>query len=787
MNSWLKIFFRNFKRRPLYPLVNLLGLTAGITCFLLAMLYVSHEFSYEKWNPNAENIYRPMLILDDGQIFTGTPEPMPAAVTDAYSEITDWTIVRNEGGALVSYEDNSIYGEEIIVTNNWFEFFPFPFKYGDPITCLQNKNGVAISEEIATKIFGDENPLGKTVKLRNKEAYEVTGVFTIKGNNTDMDVENIVRGSEKASYLEGRWGDFSHDAYYKTTENFDVNKMNAELTDFYLERGAKAAGETVEEYRGQYTAILEMERLADVHLYAAYMQGKGTDTIFILSLLSLLILLISSINFINLSISGATKRAKEVAVRKTLGSSKQSIVNQFVLEVAVLCVIALAISLALTEILLPAFSNLLDAEMQITDVLADLPLLFAVILTILLLAGLFPALYLANFNPVKVLKGNFSRSKSGAIVKKGMIVFQFAASAIFLVGAFIVNKQLTFMNNKDLGFNKERVLLIESASGADVMDKKGVFRNELGKISGVEGTFLSDRPPGAYNRRGSVSQVYQNGTMFATDLHFVDENFFPSLNIPILQGRNLDDKMVFDTIGNKVLVNETFVKLYELDDPIGKEIVFWGDYRSEIVGVVKDYITKGFDHEITPAVYNMAYRANFVLVKMKSENLEGTIASIEDLWTSEIEPGFPFRYEFLDENFAELYSNETKLKSLIGYLSFIMVLIALLGLFAVATHTIQQRYKEVAIRKTIGASDSQLLGGLIKDFAIICLIAALIALPVAYVLVTGWLEGFSYRIDMPLLPYIVVPVLLLLLTVLMVWSQASRALKVDLVTYLKYE
>lgn len=787
MNSWLKIFFRNFKRRPLYPLVNLLGLTAGITCFLLAMLYVSHEFSYEKWNPNAENIYRPMLILDDGQIFTGTPEPMPAAVTDAYSEITDWTIVRNEGGALVSYEDNSIYGEEIIVANNWFEFFPFPFKYGDPITCLQNKNGVAISEEIATKIFGDENPLGKTVKLRNKEVYEVTGVFTIKGNNTEMDVENIIRGVEKASYLEGRWGDFSHDAYYKTTENFDVNKMNAELTDFYLERGAKAAGETVEEYRGQYTAILEMERLADVHLYAAYMQGKGTDTIFILSLLSFLILLISSINFINLSISGATKRAKEVAVRKTLGSSRQSIVNQFVLEVAVLCVIALAISLALTEILLPAFSNLLDAEMQITDVLADLPLLFAVILTILLLAGLFPALYLANFNPVKVLKGNFSRSKSGAIVKKGMIVFQFAASAIFLVGAFIVNKQLTFMNNKDLGFNKERVLLIESASGDDVMDKKGVFRNELGKISGVEGAFLSDRPPGAYNRRGSVSQVYQDGTMFATDLHFVDENFFPSLNIPILQGRNLDDKMVFDTIGNKVLVNETFVKLYELEDPIGKEIVFWGDYRSEIVGVVKDYITKGFDHEITPAVYNMAYRANFVLVKMKSENLEGTIASIEDLWTSEIEPGFPFRYEFLDENFAELYSNETKLKSLIGYLSFIMVLIALLGLFAVATHTIQQRYKEVAIRKTIGASDSQLLGGLIKDFAIICLIAALIALPVAYVLVTGWLEGFSYRIDMPLLPYIVVPVLLLLLTVLMVWSQASRALKVDLVTYLKYE
>ena len=787
INSWLKIFFRNFKRRPLYPLVNLLGLTAGITCFLLAMLYVSHELSYEEWNPNVDSIYRPIIRLDDSQVFVGSPEPMPAAVMDAYPEITDWAISRHKGDPLVSYNDNSVYGSQMSVTTNWFEFFPFPFKYGDPLTCLQNKNNLAISEEIATKIFGDENPLGKTVKLQNDKAFEITGVFTIEGNNSHVQGSNIIRGFDKSEYVNGEWGDFSHNAYYKTTENFDLQRMNAEMTDFYLERGAKANNQTVEEYGGIYTATLEMEALADIHLYAAYLQGKGTNTIFVLSLLSLLILLISAINFINLSISGATQRAKEVAVRKTLGSSKKGVASQFVMEVGLLCIIALFLSLALTEILLPAFSNLLNVEMHIMDVLSDLPFLLAVILTILLLSGLFPALYLANFNPVKVLKGNFSRSKSGTILKKGMIVFQFAASAVFLVGAYIVNEQLEYMNNKDLGFNKEQVLLISTANGEEVLEKKELMRNQLNKISGVESVFITDRPPGAYNRRGSVSQVFVGEKMFATDIHFVDENFFPDMQIPVLQGRNLDKNMVLDTVGNKVLVNETFVRLHEMENPIGKKLTFWGNYDSEIIGVVKDYITKGFDHEITPAIYNMPYSAPFVLVKMKSEDLQGTIAEIEDIWKSDIEAGFPFRYEFLDENFAELYSDQTKMQSLVAYLSFVMVLIALLGLFAVATHTIQQRYKEVAIRKTIGASDGQLLGGLIKDFVVICAFAAVLALPIAYVLTNGWLEGFTYRINMPLLPYIVVPILIMLLTVLMVWSQAGRALKVDLVTYLKYE
>lgn len=787
LTNWLKIFFRNFKKHPLYPTVNLLGLTAGITCFLLAMLYVSHEFSYETWNPKAEQLYRPIILLEDGQVFVGSPGPMPAAVTETYPEIIDWVVSTYSGTPLVSHGEKTIYANEITATDNWFEFFPYPFIHGDANSCLKDENSIVINQEVAQSIFGDENPIGKTVKLHNQDAFEVTGVFSNEGINSYYNDVGVVLKGDREDFMNDSWGNFNYEAYYLTTPDFDLEKLNSELTDFYLERGAKAANTTKEDYAEGYRATLEIESFADIHLYSKTQKGKGTNTIFVLSLLSLLILLISAINFVNLSISGATQRAKEVAVRKTLGSARGSIVTQFVAEVGVLCLIALLVSLALTEIMLPAFSNLLNAEMEITGVLADLPLLFGVILSVLLIAGLFPALYLANFDPVKVLKGNFGRSKSGTVLKKGMIIFQFAASAIFLVGAYIVNEQLNYMENKDLGFDKEQTILIATADGEKVIEKQDLYRNELSKVSGVETTLITDRPPGKYNRRGSVSQVFYGETMYASDLHFVDENFFPGMKIPILQGRNLDKNMVFDSIDNKVLVNETFVKLYQMEEPIGKKIRFWGNYDSEIIGVVKDYITKGFDYEITPAVYNMPYSANFVLVRMQSSDLEGTIAGIEKAWTEKVEPGFPFRYEFLDENFAELYEQQTKLRTLISGLSAVMVLIALLGLFAVATHTIQQRYKEVAIRKTLGASEIELYTGLIKDFVIICLIAVLIALPIAYSLVTTWLESFTYRIDMPMLPYLAVPVLVTILTVLMVWTQAGRAMKVDLVKYLKYE
>ncbi len=786
INTWFKIFFRNLKKRPLYPLVNLLGLTAGITCFLLAMLYVGNEFSYEKWNPDAEKIYQTVIELPDGQVHAAAPYPLAEANVNSFEELTDFTLFRDGGENLISFEEKSFFSQKSFVQKNFLDFFPFPLKYGNPKTALEHKSSIVITEALATKLFGDANPIDKEIKLNNKNPFTVKGVYQLKGNNTHLDYFDMLIPMDPDDDVES-WGNFNYRSYYKSNMDVSNEMMSKKLTDFYIESAAKVSETSIEEVRNFFTMDIHLEKISDIHLYSRSLKGRGTTNIFILSLLSLLILIMSAVHFINLSISGATHRAKEVAVRKTLGSEKKSIVLQFVLEVFVLCIIAICLSLALVEIILPAFGNLLDVDLHILNVLQDLPTLFITILLLVLFAGLFPAIYLSNFNPVKVLKGNFSRSKSGTLLKKGLIAFQFAICAIFLIGTFVINSQLSYMNNKDLGFNRDQVIIIEVSDREVVGAKTDLYKQELTKMEGVQKVFMSDRPPGTMAGFGSMTQVEHEDQLVPTDIHFIDHEFFPAMEIDIVEGRNFLPTERFDTIGiNKVMVNQKLVREFNLENPLGAKLEFW-DRDCEIVGVVDDYITRGFGADIQPAVYGVDYEANAVMLKVKPENISQTIGQIEDFWTTKIEPGFPMQYDFLDKDFATLYEDQQKLQSLVSALSFIMILIAILGLFAVATHSIQQRYKEVAIRKTIGASESQILGNLIKDFVMICAGAILVAIPVAYILSNRWLEDFTYRIEMPVLPYFVAPLMILALTVFVIWTQAKKALKVDLVEHLKYE
>jgi len=787
INTWFKIFFRNLRKRPLYPLVNLLGLTAGITCFLLAMLYVGNEFSYENWNPNADTIYQTVIELHDGQVHASAPYPLGEANVNSFEELTDLTLYRDGGENLISFGEKSFFSQKSFVQKNFLDFFPFPMKYGNPKTALEHKSSIVITEELATKLFGDANPIDKEIKLNNKNPYTVKGVYQLKGHNTHLDYFEMLIPIDPDNSAES-WGNFNYHSYYKSNINVDSEAMSKKLTDFYMESAAKATGKSIENVKKFFTMDLYLEKISDIHLYSRGLKGRGTTNIFILSLLSLLILIMSAVNFINLSISGATHRAKEVAVRKTLGSEKKSIIFQFVLEVFVLCLVAICFSLALVELVLPAFGNLLDVDLHILDVLQDLPTLFITILLLILFAGLFPAIYLSNFNPVKVLKGNFSRSKSGAVLKKGLIAFQFAICAIFLIGTFVINSQLSYMNNKDLGFNRDQIIIIEVSDREAVSLKTDLYKQELNKLDGVQKVFLSDRPPGTMAGYGSMTQVEHKDQLVPTDIHLIDHDFFPAMEIDILEGRNfLPAEKIDTTLSiNKIIVNEKLVKEFNLENPLGAILEFW-DENCEIIGVVNDYITRGFGADIQPAVYAVDYEVNAVMIKIKPDNISQTISQIDDFWTTKIEPNFPMQYKFLDKDFATLYEDQQKLQSLVSALSFIMVLIALLGLFAIATHSIQQRYKEVAIRKTIGASESQILGNLIKEFVMICLGAILVAIPIAYVLSNRWLEDFTYRIDMPVLPYFVAPLMILALTIFIIWTQAKKALKVDLVKHLKYE
>ncbi len=784
--SWLKIFFRNFKKSPLYPLINLFGLIAGITCFLLAMLYVSNEFSYEKWNPDAENTFVSLTITNDGQMIHAAPCPLPYSAVESFPELTDFMLVRHRDDYLIKHENNAFYGHTIFATENFFSFFPFPFKFGTAENCLSQKDDIVISEELSNKLFGQEDPIGKIVQYQNEESLTIKGVFQTDGYPSHLVGTDIIKPFDE-DLKNGSWGNFNYTTYYKTIDNFDAISFREKFTNYYMEKGAAVEKKSLEDYKKYFTLTVGMENILDLHLFSIADKGKGASTVFILSLLSFLILIISAINFINLSISGATLRAKEVAVRKSMGSGKVELVLQFVMEVVILCVIAFLVSLAIVEILLPQFGNLLDRKLSIINVMNDLPVLLLTILGLITFAGLFPALYLSNFNPVKVLKGNFSRSKSGSILKKTMIIIQFAISAIFLISAFIVNAQLDYMNNKDLGFDKEHMLIVEVNDPEKLADKNEFLQEELAKLKGVKSVFYTDRPPGTESNNGSKTKFYyQEEPIALTDIHLVDTDFFTSMDIAILEGRNFHSTEKFDTVLNKVLINESIVKKWNIENPIGKIIEFW-DVKCEIIGIVEDYLAKGFEEEAYPAVYSIGDEPRKIMMKLQSENLQNTISQIEDFWVDEIEPGFPFQYEFLDANFAKLYLEHVRLRKLVTALSIIMIIISLLGLFAVASHTIQQRYKEVAIRKTIGASETGLIMNLVKDFLIICITAIFFALPIAYLLSNRWLQDFTTRIDMPIVPYFVAPLIILGLTILIVLLQARKALNVDLVKYLKYE
>ena len=522
--------------------------------------------------------------------------------------------------------------------------------------------------------------------------------------------------------------------------------------------------------------------------------------------MAFLILLISSINFINLSIAGATQRAKEVAVRKTLGTNKGSIVQQFTFEVFIQCIAAIIISFALVEILLSGFNTLMNTELSIFNPYNRWLLVVSVIGILILISGVFPGIYLSNFSPIKVLKGNFSRSKSGNTLKKSMLIIQFVISAIFLMSSLIIKAQLEYMNNKDLGFSKDQVVLFPISQFKDSWQRFDTYKQEISKIAGVSGVTTTNRPPGTNGDNGANSDVTYRELSFQTDMHYIDKDYIPTMKIKLIEGENFrksshsenETNSILDKDGdtiftNNILVNKKFIEVFGLENPIGTKIQYW-DSQGEIIGVINNYISKGFDAVDIPSLY-MTYvdendswiKPQHVLVKLNGENTAKTIAAIEAFWTSKIEPDYPFRYEFLDQNFSKLFTQQQQLEKLVSTLSMIMIFISLLGLFAIATHTVQQRYKEVAIRKTLGATEKQLIYNLIKDFIVIAAIATIIAMPIAYYLSSRWLQDFVYRIDIPILPFIITPIIIMALTTIIIYLQAKKALKLDLVANLKYE
>ncbi len=601
------------------------------------------------------------------------------------------------------------------------------------------------------------------------------------------------------------WGNFQFVLMLKLKDVNDQKAVTDKLKNLYFEnmiaRRAKAQGMDPQEFIKKFGQVKPvLEPLSSVHLHTntgGLAEPKGNFQFLLIMVgLSVLILSLSIVNYVNSATANAIKRAKEVGVRKIIGASKSDIIKQFIFETAVISLISILISLVIVELSLPYYNVFLGKTLVLQSGQFYLQLIGIFIITVIL-AGIFPAVYVSNFESLKVLKGNFGRSKSGIWLRNGMLIFQFAVASFFIIGSYIVYEQINLMNEKDLGFSGKQVLNIsyrnvfgEGITDLDRYNRYTTIKNDLQRIKGVQqvsaGGFVFGN-----GAKSVISYQYKDISVDGNNMP-IDFGLLEMMKIKMVKGRYFDPKFAQDTI-NSILINETALKLLNEKDPIGKKID-WNGHESIIVGIVKDF-NSGNPGEPIPPMSFLHFKTvlwfnsllNNIYITADAKTMQQTITDIKDLWTKKVDPDYPFVYDFVDKEYKKSYSDYVKQKNLFSLLNIIVITIALFGLFALASYSIERRMKEIAIRKTLGAETNVLLKELCKQYVFFSIIGFLIALLPVYYLLNKWLENFAYRITISISPFIIGFIALLALTLLVVLSRAYQATKVDVLKYLKYE
>ena len=799
--NWTNIFIYHIKNNKLFTALNILGLSIGIAALIFSILYWNYEHSYDKWNASNDKSYIIMNEVGDGTIFATNSAITAPAIKSTTSYLENYCYF------------NSYYTKETIQYNgktelvdklfsaqkSFFSFFPFEFKYGDAKSALHDPQSIVFSEETAFRLFKNENPVGKQVKYADK-LFVVRGVYRIPGKSVVMPnaVTNIIE--EELEHLKDHWG-FNFGLILKLKEKNDAGLVIKSMEQLFIEknykRQARKEGMTLEAFIKKYGEPLKVKLIPfeNSRLYKGnypFPEGTGNlQFLQILMALSILILILSIVNYINLATANAIKRAKEVGVRKIIGATKLQIVFQFVFETALITLFAILLALVIVEISLPFYNQFLNKELILagSQFYLQLVLIFIVVIFV---CGVFPAVYISNFAVLNVLKGNFSRSKSGIWIRNSMLVIQFSIAAFFIIGSFIVYQQVNFMVEKDLGFKGSQIMNIafREQKGKGKFEQYKSIQQEIQKINGVEAVSAGAFSIGE-NESSRGGLFYNNKVTVIQQIGF-DFGMLEMLGIKVIKGRSLTDKLSSDTISN-VLLNEVAAKALQEKNPLDKTIG-WNGEKYKVVGIVKNFHYSGLDNEINPMILfhintqkwtqgNIEY----ISVKLSPKDISNTIYSLKNFWFKKVDSEYPFEYNFVDRNFAKTYKKYEDQRNLFALLNVVVILIAVFGLFALASFSMERRFKEIAIRKTLGAETNILLKELSKQYVVFCIIGFLIGTIPAYILLKNWLEDFAFRINIPILPFILAFVSLLFLTLVVVLAKAYQVTKVDILKYLKYE
>ncbi|MDR6845654.1 putative ABC transport system permease protein [Flavobacterium granuli] len=781
-------------------------MSIGIAGVIFATLYWNDEQSYNAWNPNKDNIYLVANQMDAETFWASSSAPIGATIKEKSSEVTSYCYLSgNYESDIIRFKNKKVQSNKIVLAQkNFFDFFPFEFIEGNAKIALPDENSISLSEDLASQIFGKETALGKEVLFQNKKLI-VRGVYKMdkKSSYNPSCVVNFIDLRLRKSI--DQWGNFQFVLFLKVNNPSKVSLVENDLQKLYYDnltvRFAKENGITPEQYIEKYGATKPfLEPLSTIRLHTktgGLIEENGNfQFLMIMVGLSILILLLSIVNYINSATANAIKRAKEVGVRKVIGSSKINIIQQFVFETAILSLFSILIALVIVELSLPYYNDFLNKTIIVQGSQFYLQLIIIFVITVCL-AGVFPAIYVSNFETLKVLKGNFGRSKSGVWLRNGMLIFQFAIATFFIIGSYIVYQQIDYMNRKDLGFKANQILSISyrNVYGEEItdnfrFDRYLTIKNELLHIPGIKQVAAGGFAFGG-SAKSTIAYQYKDLSVDGDNIP-IDFGMLEMMQIKIVKGRYLSPKFAQDTI-NTMLINETAARLLKEKNPIGKK-VSWNGKEITIVGVVKDFNIGNPSEAIPPMSFFhfktnswLTFALNNIYIDADSETMDQTLGDLENFWLKKVDPDYPFSYDFVDKEYKRSYSSYVKQKNLFSILNIVVILIALFGLFCLASFSIERRIKEIAIRKTLGAETNVLLKELSIQYIVFCIFGFLITLFPTYYLLNKWLENFAYRIDISIYPFIIGFIALLALTLIVVLSRAYQATRVDVLKYLKYE
>jgi len=796
--NYIKISIRNIQRHKAYSLINISGLAVGMACFILIMLYVKYELSFDSFHKNKDNVYRVAARLPgeefgmSNDILAVTPAPLSAALMQNFPEVEFSTKFNRLNRVLFSKGETSFYEAGIFADEHFFDVFSFDLISGDKDAALNSPGNIIISQRTAEKFFGSMDPIGKTLTCYRGD-FIIAGVLRDIPENSHIQFDWILpfasqfREEEKAARL-SRWNWDSFYTFVSMKPGFDTESFEKKLNEFTAE--ANAAWEARTNFRNF------LQPLTDVHTTAGFRYELGVPAdislIRLFTAVAVFILLIACINTINLSTANAAKRAKEIGVRKVIGSKQRQLFWQFTGEAFFTCFISLLISIGLIMMILPFFNQFAERTIHLMPFLNDAGIvsLAAVVIVTGLVSGIYPAVYLSSLKPISVLnKRNGSKQKGGGL-RNILILFQFSIAIVLMTASLVIYRQMDFIRNKNLGFNREQVLVL-GQNDPGIRKNFDSFKTELQRKSAVLAAATSSQLPININSATGIKFTEDDGGEKLLHYQFiaVDYNFIDMFGMEIVKGRGFS-KLHGSDAGEALIVNEIFAERIGWKDPIGKKVpqVWRGpnDKEYTVVGVVKDFHARPLHLEIKPVIMRCQPNSYWLHIRLKTQDLERTIADIEQLY-NQFKTRYPFEYFFLDDEFNEMYKSEQKLGSMMLYANALAVFIACLGIFGLAAYTIERLTKEIGIRKVLGASIAAIVFRLSKNFTRWVLLANLIAWPAAYIALNSWLQGFAYRTELTIWPFLTAGALVLMIALLTISRQTIKAAAANPVDTLKYE